>query len=84
MDIAAASGHLDILIWLHHNRTEGFTKDAQYMATIMGHYEVLEWLFDHSTDHSLPKEIGLQLALTFREFNDRSQEKLNVWMNGIR
>ncbi|KAG3242646.1 hypothetical protein PI124_g12527 [Phytophthora idaei] len=44
MDGAAAAGHLDVVNWLHVNRTEGCTTDAMDLAALNGHLEVVQWL----------------------------------------
>jgi hypothetical protein len=44
MNWAAAYGRLDIVEWLHENRTEGCTKSALNRAVKFGHTDVIEWL----------------------------------------
>jgi len=44
MDYAARNGHLDVIKWLHINRSEGCTKYAMAMAAEHGHLDVLKWL----------------------------------------
>lgn len=50
MDLAAESGHLDIVEWLHRNRTEGCTEHALYNAVACGHLEVAKWLHKNRPD----------------------------------
>ncbi|KUF98109.1 hypothetical protein AM588_10007390 [Phytophthora nicotianae] len=44
IDNAAAAGHLDVVKWLHVNRTDGCTADAMDLAALNGHLEVVQWL----------------------------------------
>ncbi|ETI46277.1 hypothetical protein F443_09317 [Phytophthora nicotianae P1569] len=44
IDNAAAAGHLDVVKWLHVNRTDGCTTDAMDLAALNGHLEVVQWL----------------------------------------
>ena len=44
MDYAAQFGHLDVVKWLHENRTEGCTTDAMDLAAKNGHLETVKWL----------------------------------------
>jgi len=44
MDYAARLGHLEIVKWLHINRTEGCTYLAMDEAACYGHLEVVKWL----------------------------------------
>jgi hypothetical protein len=44
MDMAAENGHLETLIWLHKNRTEGCSIGAINMATQNKHIKVANWL----------------------------------------
>jgi hypothetical protein len=47
--IAAYNGHLDVVKWLHANRTEGCTKNALDWAAIYGHIQVVHWLHKNRT-----------------------------------
>jgi hypothetical protein len=44
MNFASQNGHLDVVIWLHENRTEGCTKHAMNWASINGHLDVVQFL----------------------------------------
>jgi ankyrin repeat protein len=44
MDYAARKGHLDIVQWLHANRSEGCTFRAMDNAASNGHFEIVKWL----------------------------------------
>ena len=50
MDWAAKYGHLEIVKWLHVNRTEGCTKNAMDLAAENGHLEVVKWLHENRTE----------------------------------
>lgn len=50
MNTAAADGHLDIVKWLHENRSEGCTTVALTYAATYGHHEVIKWLFAHTDE----------------------------------
>ena len=53
MDFAAENGHLDVVKWLHHNRSEGCTDDAAVMAARNGHSDIEEWLdLNRSENHA--------------------------------
>ena len=41
MNLAANSGHLEVVQWLHDNRSEGCTTDAMDRAAGKGHFEVV-------------------------------------------
>ncbi|KAJ3411011.1 hypothetical protein HDV05_002919 [Chytridiales sp. JEL 0842] len=47
MDNAAREGSLEILFFLHQNRTEGCTSSAPLEAAMMGHLSVLQFLQTH-------------------------------------
>ena len=47
MDDAAKNGHLEVIIWLHENRTEGCTSNAMVYAAGNGHFEIVKWLFQN-------------------------------------
>lgn len=53
MDIAAMYGHIDIVKWLHENRTEGFTLYGLDMACYYEHDDVLAFLKLHIDDDSM-------------------------------
>ncbi|KAE9111253.1 hypothetical protein PF007_g11552 [Phytophthora fragariae] len=44
MDGAAANNHLEVVKWLHDNRTEGCTPLGMALAAASGHVEMMEWL----------------------------------------
>ena len=50
MDNAARQGHLEIVKWLHENRSEGCTTWAIDMAAYNGHLEVVKWLHENRTE----------------------------------
>lgn len=50
MDLAAKRGHLDIVEWLHNNRTEGCTTYAVDLAAMNGHTRVVKWLLDNRSE----------------------------------
>lgn len=54
MDVAAENGHLDVLVYLHHNANENevderlrCTHRAISNATANGHFKVVKWLHDY-------------------------------------
>lgn len=51
MDNAALIGNLNIIKWLHKNRTEGCSKNAFYNACKNGHYDVAEWLIINKREY---------------------------------
>ncbi|TYZ54585.1 hypothetical protein PybrP1_005063, partial [[Pythium] brassicae (nom. inval.)] len=50
MDYAAVAGHLDVMQWLHANRTEGCTTRAMDDAAGAGHLDVVQWLHANRTE----------------------------------
>ncbi|GAB9472954.1 hypothetical protein Gpo141_00010119 [Globisporangium polare] len=50
MDIAATSGNLDIVQFLHTNRPEGCTHEAMNGAVGNGHLDVVRFLHEHRTE----------------------------------
>ncbi|CAM9826875.1 unnamed protein product [Laminaria digitata] len=44
MNGAAYNGHLEVVKWLHENRTEGCTTSAMDVSAMHGHLEVVQWL----------------------------------------
>jgi hypothetical protein len=42
MDYAARNGHVDVVKWLHENRTEGCTTNAMDDASYNGHVDVVK------------------------------------------
>ena len=48
--LAAARGHLEVVRWLHDNRTEGCTTDAMNWAAKNGHLEVVRWLHEDRSE----------------------------------
>jgi len=47
MDWAAKNDHLNVVIWLHENRTEGCTKYAMDWAAKNGYLKIVKWLQKH-------------------------------------
>ncbi|RLN77598.1 hypothetical protein BBJ28_00000463 [Nothophytophthora sp. Chile5] len=50
MDGAAGNNHLDVVQWLHKNRTEGCSARAMDLAAGNGHLEMVKWLHNHRTE----------------------------------
>ena len=50
MDGSAAYGHLEMVKWLHQNRTEGCTTIAMGWAAGNGHLETVKWLHLNRTE----------------------------------
>ena len=50
MDLAAMNGHLEVVKWLHHNRTEGCTKCAMHYAARNGYLQIVKWLHLNRTE----------------------------------
>ncbi len=41
---SAGGGHLEVIKWLHLNRTEGYNAFAMDFASKNGHLEIVKWL----------------------------------------
>ncbi|KDO28578.1 hypothetical protein SPRG_06434 [Saprolegnia parasitica CBS 223.65] len=54
MDLAAANGHLDVVMFLHVQRTEGCTVEALDGAIRSGHLDVVRFLLEHRTEGASP------------------------------
>ncbi|KAL2917903.1 hypothetical protein HK105_202316 [Polyrhizophydium stewartii] len=54
LDGAAASGNLDLVVWLATNRREGFSHAAMAAAAQNGHLHVVQWLHDNRDDGCSP------------------------------
>jgi len=50
LDWVASYGHLEIVKWLHENRTEGCTTYAMDWAAYNGHLETVKWLHENRTE----------------------------------
>ncbi len=50
MEFGASNGHLDVIKWLHSNRTEGCTRKAMDSAAEHGYLEVVIWLHSNRTE----------------------------------
>jgi hypothetical protein len=50
MDAAAANGHLEVVQFLHENRTEGCSTRAMNQAARNGHLNIVKWLHFNQTD----------------------------------
>jgi hypothetical protein len=50
MDWAAECGHLEVVQWLHLNRSEGCTTNGIDGAAANGHLEVVEWLHGNRSE----------------------------------
>ncbi|KDO28661.1 hypothetical protein SPRG_06516 [Saprolegnia parasitica CBS 223.65] len=54
MGMAAANGHLEVVQFLHVNRTEGCTVDALDGAVLFGHIDVGRFLIEHRMEGASP------------------------------
>lgn len=62
MDVAAETGRLDVLIWLHENRTEGCSHMAPWHAAEIGHLEMVKWLHEHYSDKFTARALDVAAA----------------------
>lgn len=67
MNRASAYNHLDIVKWLHENRSEGGTIDSMNWAAKNGHINTLQWLHDNRTEGCSYKAIDY--AAQFNHFD---------------
>ena len=47
MDWAASNGQLEVVKWLHKNRSEGCTPEALFWAASKGHLEIVKYLYEN-------------------------------------
>jgi hypothetical protein len=59
MDFAANHGRLQIVQWLHANRTEGCTYCAMDFAAEEGHLHVVQWLHENRTEGCTTRAMDL-------------------------
>lgn len=57
MDGAAEGGHLEIVKWLHSNRSEGCTKKAMDGAAREGLLDIMKWLHANRSEGCNPKAV---------------------------
>ena len=50
MDYAAGNGYLEVVKWLHENRSEGCTTDAMDLAAFYGNLEIVKWLHENRSE----------------------------------
>ncbi|KDO28660.1 hypothetical protein SPRG_06515 [Saprolegnia parasitica CBS 223.65] len=62
MDTAASNGHLEVVRFLHFNRTEGCTTDALDGAIRYGHLDVVRFLIAHRTEGASPNILNYAAA----------------------
>ena len=57
MDLAASRRHLDVVQWLHDNRTEGCSSDAMNYSARNGHLDVVKWLRENRRENEVDTAI---------------------------
>ncbi|POM74756.1 Hypothetical protein PHPALM_8237, partial [Phytophthora palmivora] len=50
LTLAAGNGHLNVVQWLHENRSEGCTSAAMDSAAKRGNWDILKWLHDNRNE----------------------------------
>ena len=50
IDRSALNFHLEVVKWLHENRSEGCTSEAMDSAALNGHIEVIKWLHENRSE----------------------------------
>jgi len=75
MTFAASKGHLEIVKWLHDNRSEGCKANTMNLAAENGHLNVLKWL------HRIRKGSCTTHAMDWAAANGSGGEK---WALGCR
>ena len=53
INLAAGDGHLDIVKWLHENRSEGCTSYAINFAARNGHDEIVKYLIENGIESDM-------------------------------
>jgi hypothetical protein len=59
MDDASGNGHIDVVKWLHMNRTEGCSTGAMDYASWEGHLEIVVWLHENRSEGCTTKAIDV-------------------------
>ncbi|RLN96572.1 hypothetical protein BBJ28_00014365 [Nothophytophthora sp. Chile5] len=54
MDHAAWNNRMEVVQWLHTNRTEGCTKNALVFSATNGHLEMVQWLLENTRAFCTP------------------------------
>ncbi|KAK1930043.1 putative ankyrin repeat protein L59 [Phytophthora citrophthora] len=62
MNDAATNGHLEMIQWLHANRSEGCTTKAMDGAAKGGHLEVIKWLYRNRSEGCTFEAIELAIV----------------------
>ncbi|OWY90660.1 LOW QUALITY PROTEIN: hypothetical protein PHMEG_00041122 [Phytophthora megakarya] len=68
MDEAATHGFLDVVKWLHINRTEGCTVRAMNGAAENGHLKVVQWLHASRSEGCTTTAVNKAAAFDHFEF----------------
>ncbi|ETN04242.1 hypothetical protein PPTG_14944 [Phytophthora nicotianae INRA-310] len=84
MNRAAWNGHLDIIQWLHPNRTEGCTTEAMDWAAKNGHLHVVQWLQNLAPTPAPEPDLSLCSSIedTEERFR-RAGEALSAWRDKL-
>lgn len=61
MLLAATNGQLEVVPWLHKNRTEGCDQDTMVNAAKKGDFQVVQFLYLNGIDKSARAAIGRSL-----------------------
>ncbi|EGG19974.1 hypothetical protein DFA_07086 [Cavenderia fasciculata] len=68
MSHAVMNGHLSMVEWLHHNRTETGTTDEMDYACRNGHISIVEWLHFNRTEGCTTKAMDYSKTLEIVQF----------------
>ncbi|ETI39618.1 hypothetical protein L914_14235 [Phytophthora nicotianae] len=83
MNRAAWNGHLDIIQWLHPNRTEGCTTEAMDWAAKNGHLHVVQWLQNLAPTPAPEPDLSLPSIEDKEERFRRAGEALSAWRDKL-
>jgi ankyrin repeat protein len=80
IDLAARNGHIEVVKFLHYNRTEGGTAHAIDYASKRGHYKIVQFLLEKRDEgfESISNAQGFTQAGYDGAINSRNLEVLEL------
>jgi len=79
--LACLKGHLEVVQFLHENRTEGCIEDALILASVKGHLEVVKYVIENTfvrNIYSAMEEAGRNCQFEVLKLLKRSETQTNL------